>query len=55
MNVGETEQEIRNKVEELLKIRFQHSKNCQISLDKCDVATKSMTYRCTGMGLGKLK
>ena len=33
-----SEQEIRNKVEELLKIKFQHSKNCQISLDKCDVA-----------------
>ena len=27
-----------NKVEELRKIRFQHSKNCQIPLDKCDVA-----------------
>jgi len=33
-----SEQEIRNKVEELRKIRFQHSKNCQIPLDKCDVA-----------------
>jgi len=32
------EQEIRNKVEELRKIRFQHFKNCQIPLDKCDVA-----------------
>jgi len=33
-----SEQEIRNKVEELRKIRFQHSKNCQLPLDKCDVA-----------------
>jgi hypothetical protein len=33
-----SEQEIRNKVEELGKSRFQHSKNCQIPLDKCDVA-----------------
>jgi hypothetical protein len=32
------EQEIRNKVKELQKIRFQHFKNCQIPLDKCDVA-----------------
>jgi hypothetical protein len=32
------EQEIRNKVEELREIRFQHSKNCQITLDKYDVA-----------------
>jgi hypothetical protein len=32
------EQEIRKKVEELRKIRFQHSKNCHIPLDKCDVA-----------------
>ena len=31
------EQEIRNKVEELRKIKFQHSKNFQIPLDKCDV------------------
>ena len=34
----EKEQAIRNKVEELRKIGFQHSKNCQKPLDKCDVA-----------------
>jgi hypothetical protein len=33
-----SEQELRNKVEELRKNGFQHSKNCQIPLDKCDVA-----------------
>jgi len=33
-----SEQEIQNRVEELRKIRFQHSKNCQIPLDKCDEA-----------------
>jgi len=33
-----SEQEIRNKVEELQKIRFQHSKNCQRPLDKCEEA-----------------
>ena len=51
-----SEQEIRNKVEELQNIRFQHSKNCQIPLDKCDVAKEyDLLIDVPGMGLGKLK
>ena len=38
MRSVEKEQAIRNKVKELRKIGFQHSKNCQKPLDKCDVA-----------------
>ena len=33
-----TEHEIQEKLEELRKIRFEHGKDCQIPLDKCDVA-----------------
>jgi hypothetical protein len=33
-----TEHEIQEKLEELRKIRFEHGKDCQILLDKCDVA-----------------
>lgn len=33
-----SEQEIRNKIEELEKLRFQHSKYCHIPLDKCEEA-----------------
>jgi hypothetical protein len=33
-----SDKEILNKIEELQKIRFEHSKICQMPLDKCDEA-----------------